>query len=105
MPSGGFKINQMSATYGVTVRMSENYLRKQLTFRRRTYRVHSLVAEAFIGQRPVGLDVSHKDENAINNRPDNLMYETRKANLNRPAIKEYHRSVCKLKMTRAKERE
>jgi hypothetical protein len=83
MPYGGFKINQMAPTIGVTVYPSPNYRRKQVTFKRRTYKVHSLIAEAFIGKRPVGLDVSHKDGDATNNAPDNLLYETRKDNIRR----------------------
>lgn len=98
MPYGGEKVNQLAPTYGCTAR-SKNYERKILVFRRKTYRVASLVAEAFLGERPVGCDVSHKDEDSLNNRPDNLLYETRKQNLNRPKIKEYHSKVCRAKMT------
>lgn len=98
MPHGGFKINEMAPTYGVTVQMSKGYVRKQVTFKRKTYRVATLIAEAFIGPRPEGYDVSHDDEDSLNNKPDNLLYETRKVNLNRPKIKQYHRDVCRLKM-------
>lgn len=43
--------------------------------------VHSLVALAFLGPRPKGLDVRHIDGNPKNNRPDNLSYGTRSENL------------------------
>ena len=43
--------------------------------------VHQLVAEAFIGPRPPGLDVCHRDGNRKNNRPENLRYGTRSDNL------------------------
>lgn len=42
--------------------------------------VHQLVAAAFIGPRPEGLYVCHRDGNRCNNRPSNLRYDTPKAN-------------------------
>jgi hypothetical protein len=47
----------------------------------KTYSVHGLVAEAFLGPRPKGLDVNHIDGNALNNRASNLEYLTRKENI------------------------
>lgn len=99
MPYGGFKINKLEPTYGVTQKMSKSYRRKIIVFRRKTYKVATLVAEAFLGPRPKGLDVSHEDEDGLNNIASNLAYRTRKYNLNLPKIKEYHRSVCREKMT------
>lgn len=37
-------------------------------------KVHSLVAEAFIGKRPDNHDVDHKDTNTLNNVSTNLRY-------------------------------
>lgn len=46
-----------------------------------TYRcVHQLVAFAFIGSRPSGMLVCHKDDNTMNNNVDNLYYGTPKEN-------------------------
>lgn len=42
--------------------------------------VHQLVAEAFIGQRPEGMQVAHSDGNPANNRLDNLRYATAREN-------------------------
>ena len=43
--------------------------------------VHSLVAEAFIGPRPQGMDINHKDGNKKNNNVGNLEYCSRSANM------------------------
>lgn len=42
--------------------------------------VHSLVAQAFIGPRPDGLQVCHNDGNPKNNHVENLRYGTQKEN-------------------------
>lgn len=44
--------------------------------------VHNLVMESFVGEKPLGFEVNHKDENKENNCLDNLEYITRKANNN-----------------------
>lgn len=43
--------------------------------------VHHLVAEAFLGPRPLGLEINHKDGNPQNNRVDNLEYVTHSENV------------------------
>jgi hypothetical protein len=40
------------------------------------YAVHSLVAAAFLGPRPDGMQVAHADGNKLNARLDNLRYAT-----------------------------
>lgn len=47
----------------------------------KTYRVHCLVAIAFLGDRPVRLDINHVDGDKTNNRFDNLEYCTRSQNI------------------------
>ena len=46
----------------------------------KTYYVHYLVAAAFIGKRPEGLDVLHADGDCLNNKSDNLSYDTETQN-------------------------
>jgi hypothetical protein len=43
--------------------------------------VHDLVADAFIGPKPEGLTVNHKDTNKGNNRPGNLEHISRGDNV------------------------
>lgn len=46
----------------------------------RKVRVHALVAEAFIGLRPEGLEVLHRDGNPANNHLSNIRYGTHAEN-------------------------
>lgn len=48
--------------------------------RAHTKLVHQLVALAFIGPRPDGMEVAHIDGNPANNRKDNLRYATPREN-------------------------
>ena len=43
--------------------------------------VHQLVARAFIGERPEGYDINHKDGDKQNNSPSNLEYVTHQENM------------------------
>ncbi len=48
---------------------------------RKTPLIHNLVTRAFLGERPKGLDVHHKDGNKTNNCLENLEYTTRSKNI------------------------
>lgn len=45
------------------------------------YYVHVLVAEAFIGPRPEGMEVCHGDNDPANNQVSNLRWDTRSENV------------------------
>lgn len=44
-------------------------------------KIQTLVMLAFIGPRPEGLNILHKDDNKLDNRLDNLRYGTQKENV------------------------
>jgi hypothetical protein len=48
---------------------------------RKTIWVHQLVAEAFVGPRPEGKEVCHRNGNGLDNRPSNLRYGTHQENM------------------------
>lgn len=48
--------------------------------KRKDIMVHILVALAFIGERPKNYQVLHKDGNILNNKLENLSYDTRQQN-------------------------
>lgn len=47
----------------------------------KTIRVHVLMAETFIGPRPKGYGINHKDGNKWNNNIENIEYATQKENV------------------------
>jgi hypothetical protein len=47
----------------------------------KSYRVHRLVLEAFIGPLPDGMEVRHLDDDPNNNHLTNLVYGTRSENM------------------------
>lgn len=47
---------------------------------RKTIAVHILVAKVFLGKRPIGMQITHLDNNRLNNHVTNLKYCTPKEN-------------------------
>ena len=50
--------------------------------RRQQFYVHDLVLAAFVGPKPIGLEVCHGESGALVNKLTNLRYDTRSANAN-----------------------
>ena len=87
MPGGGVRPYGGQPYFGV---WNKTDCRFCVSIKRKTYKVHRLVAEAFHGPPPFdGAVVMHLDENAANNRADNLKWGTQKENLNAPGFVEY----------------
>jgi hypothetical protein len=64
---------------------NHGYLTVCLRVGNKNYRklVHRLIAETFIGEGNVDVEIDHKDGNKLNNSADNLEWVTRKENLER----------------------
>lgn len=87
MPRGGKRWYETKAKLGCVVKKTHRYSIRVITLRGKTYKVHRLVAEAFHGLCPKGLLVSHKNEDALDNRPENLEYATNRENQMMPKLR------------------
>ena len=104
MPSGGYRLYQPKPRHGEVGRAKAGALHTYLIAmvyrtgedagRQRPRKVHQLVCEAFHGPRPFdGAVVIHINEDAHDNRPENLRWGTQKENLNMPKILAWKRSI------------
>jgi len=93
LPYGGFRKYNPKPTYGVKRKASKNARHEYYGLFNKKYgnlKIHRAVCEAFHGPAPEGKKyVLHADENALNNRPENLSWGTQKENLNAPRFIEY----------------
>lgn len=96
MPHGGWREYRPKPVWGSVTRASKTARHTYLNIYNRKFgnvKVHRAVCEAFHGPAPFdGAVVIHLDEDAHNNKPENLKWGTQKENLNMPGIKAYHRS-------------
>lgn len=87
MPNGSLRIYGGQPTYGQWDGKRFIYVLKK-----KTYKVHRLICEAFHGTPKPGQVCMHLDENSKNNSPTNLAWGTQKENLNAVGFLQYCRS-------------
>jgi hypothetical protein len=96
MPSGVIREYKPQPTYGTKTRASKTARHEYMGLYNKKFgnmKIHRLVCEAFHGQAPYERAVViHIDENALNNKPENLRWGTQKENLNMPKFIEYCKS-------------
>lgn len=97
LPNGGYRLYTTEPRYGQVSRASKTakHEYRHVMLRRwgdgprqQPRKVHQLVCEAFHGPKPFPeAVVMHLDEDAHNNRPENLRWGTQKENLNAPKLR------------------
>ena len=111
LPNGGYRTYLPEPRHGQIAKASKKARHefrlvmvkgKSANGRQVPKKVHQLVCEAFHGPKPFpSAVVIHLDEDAHNNRPENLKWGTQKENMNMPGIKAYHQSRRGEKSARA----
>ena len=87
LPNGGVRQYGGTPHFGVWNKKDGRFI---VNVNGETLKISQLVCEAFHGAKPFeDAVVMHLDENAANNRPDNLKWGTQKENLNAPGFIEY----------------
>lgn len=90
MPHGGRRQYGGEPVFGCWNKTDGRFM---TVYKGKNYKVARLVCEAFNGPPPFeGAVCMHLDENAANNRADNLSWGTQKENLNAPGFIEYCKS-------------
>lgn len=95
MPSGVFRLYKTKWKWGVKTKASKSARHQYygLMYRGKNYKMHRIICKAFHGPPPEGKNVViHINENALDNRPENLKWGTQKENLNMPGFIEYCKS-------------
>lgn len=96
MPRGNIRSYSPKPTYGFKTRSTKTARHCYMGIYNRFFgnmKVHRLVCEAFHGPPPFdGAVVIHLDEDATNNRIENLRWGTQKENMNMPSYIAYCKS-------------
>jgi hypothetical protein len=94
MPRGGMREYKTKWVFGFKARSSKTarHTYMAIVYRGKNYKMHRLICEAFHGEPKPGQVVLHLDEDATNNRPDNLRWGSQKENLNATGFIEYCKS-------------
>lgn len=96
MPNGGTRRTNPKPTFGTKTKASKTAKHIYMGILSRRFgnmKVHRLVCEAFHGVPPTQkMVVIHLDEDATNNRPENLRWGTQKENMNAPGFIDYCKS-------------
>lgn len=109
LPHGGYRLYTPEPVRGSKTRARKDAAHSYRGIYAKAFgniKVHRAVCEAFHGPPPFERAVViHLDENAHNNRPENLKWGTQKENLNMPKFREYLRSPERIaKITAGKAR-
>ena len=93
MPHGGWRTYTPTPTYGSKLKSSKTARHEYYGMfqkERGNLKIHRLICETFHGPSPFPKAVViHLDEDALNNRPENLKWGTQKENLNMPKFIAY----------------
>jgi hypothetical protein len=96
MYNGGQRSYTPKPTFGVVTRANRNARHTYMGLANKKFgnmKIHRLVCEAFHGPPPFPKAVViHLDENAHNNKPENLKWGTQKENMNMPGFLQYCRN-------------
>lgn len=77
--SNGFVYNKLLGAFCKNQLTNRGYV--SVSFNNKTYSIHRLVVEAFLGEIPEKMDINHKDGDKLNNDYSNLEICTRKENI------------------------
>jgi len=96
LPNGGFRKYEPKPTFGYKTKASKNARHVYMNLSTRKFgnvKIHRAVCEAFHGEPPFAKAVViHIDDDATNNKPENLRWGTQKENLNMPEFIAYCKS-------------